>query len=254
LEAHIRQYYSTLYLGRILILKSQLHNGTNQLVEFEITALKPENAVFTLNTDIEVEIIPLDLSMAVKAVQLKYSPSSKVNELEFNISTGLTPTVVKHLEAGSYDYYKIKIGKNTDQEYQCELKPLSGDCDLFVSYENEFPCMEVHSEANVSVGKKTMRCKPNTGVSYVYISVRAYFDSKYNFFVKSGSPITEETKISTGNDSKMCMNCKIFIPLHNFQMHGIFCARNYIFCQHCDTAFKSSESHSHCADCVNASY
>ncbi|KAJ3086023.1 hypothetical protein HK102_013594, partial [Quaeritorhiza haematococci] len=291
LESHLRQNYATLTQGEILTV-SQLsahHTGDgNQGVmrhyRFLLTELKPSAGCIVVDTDMEVDVAPLDNTMAERAVAHKRkihaeSGGDALGVVEVALADeGVAGNVKKSVEAGGevesgeYRYFKINTLSSEFCTYKIELIPdANADADLFVSKQQERPTMQDYDDCNVDVGVSVVNVviggegkdakAAEVAIPYIFVGVRGYSASRAAFRLsvqafKEGEKEERRAEEDMSADvpppdTERCKNCLQWIPKRTMTMHSVFCERNNVLCPLCKKVVKKSEfgNHWHCDKC-----
>jgi hypothetical protein len=217
--------------------------------KFHIEAVEPQDAVLCLNTDMEVDIIPL------QGVSMSTGPTpqwSKATNPVYSISTNSSmPLYFKIPLLDGFEYYEIRK--------ECT----EGDADLFVGGLFEQPSESYHTYYDINPRKGTIvitRGELDLGIASFNIGVRP-FQSTCNFTITisalASAPLNdaqidvERTTDEVDPGKTKCNNCKQYVPSSSFSMHTAFCERNNTLCSLCQQVFKKTEfaMHYHCSQC-----
>jgi hypothetical protein len=112
LEAHLRGNYTALSKGQIL---SCYYGG--QTYDFKVEQLKPQDAVSITDTDLEVDLLPIN-----EQDQVIRRKNSTVHEI-----VQLDQTVDTQIEPNAYTYWKLDMSQANTDAIDIELKVLDGD-------------------------------------------------------------------------------------------------------------------------------
>ena len=278
LEQYLRDNYTTLTNGEILAIPAG-----KEVFRFLVDGLKPnKEAVSLVDTDLEVDIEPLNEEQARETLQRLVQKSKSAPGTNEGSSTGGTITtntnVTGQVRPNEYvDYSLNQWDKAKDLEL--ELTPLDTDkdIDLFVSpfganhrgkpREEEF----VFGDFSTRTTKRVKIRHTNSDLDdaeVIWISVRGYGESnqetheqapvQYNLRVSSiddlcisnGDDTTMTADEAVGPDEERCSNCHQAVPKRTMFLHQNFCLRNNILCPHCHLVFQKSSSewqdHWHC--------
>ncbi|KAI8143773.1 ubiquitin fusion degradation protein UFD1-domain-containing protein [Fennellomyces sp. T-0311] len=237
LESHLRAHYNTMAKGQMLTCRY----GT-QSYPFLVTDLKPENAVCITDTDLEVDLEPLESQSIVNE-----KTAVSLNELVSGVSVG----------KGQYRYWELKVTDNK-QPVELQLTVSSGDADLVVDSTERRPTLENHEWASLtSEGHRQLTLPPAT--TY-HIGIHGYTENTtvtWNSSVGSGAEedeLMDEEPLANEPGYVQCSNCKAWIPERTLMLHEGFCIRNNVVCpQGCGRIFKKGsqelEQHWHCGEC-----
>ncbi|KAJ3241458.1 hypothetical protein HDU81_000510 [Chytriomyces hyalinus] len=267
LESHLRQNFSCISEGDVLIVSSplkklNLSKSTAKDFRFLVSESKPEKSCSCIDVDINLDVVPLDVGLAEDAVRQKFFGSQAENfgtkdiffVSEGDVLRGATSGAVSN---GAYAYYRIQTEGNKAWNYTATLTSDTGDCDLFVSVSgNEKPTLEEHDYYNIDEGESRISFSfggtdAAMDVPYLYVGVRGYTtDAHFNLAIArspvsngssasgSGSASVVETSTSEEPlpDHTTCSNCFQQVPQRTLPMHEAFCFRNNAICTRCRTA------------------
>ncbi|KAJ3101835.1 hypothetical protein HDU97_001009 [Phlyctochytrium planicorne] len=285
LEAHLRRNYATICEGETLtVMHRKANSSSPQENHFLITEVKPARACTCIDVDINLDIVPLDATLAEKAVKLKHQPmdlSSSEGELIQLAAAGGTSLLVAERQGtvakDETVIYKLPLTQTT-RNLKANVEPLNGDADLFVSTTSEVPSLRYHQYMDVSQGVSKVHFEIEGDISetpFISFAIHGYAPTtQFRFRVEksndkpipptipSASATTDSMNVETPlPDSKQCDNCFTWIPTRTFSMHQAFCFRNNAVCRECkDTGripfvFKKEEfaKHWHCTECWKVS-
>ena len=265
LESHMRKHYATLTQGEtltVLYLSPQTH--LQKHYQFLITDLNPSPACVIIDTDLEVDIEPLDQSLAEEAVKRKLNLSSSSNS-SFNdnvkplIWNGVIASMEGTVAKDEYQYYRISTQAD-HKYYTVKVVPgEAGDADLFVSTQTDKPTMRDHEYYNVDMGASriTFAIQPDT--PFIYVGVHGFAPkSKFTVIVTADDKLDVEQEEEgnlreeeiPGPDYEQCPNCRTYVPTRTIMMHRAFCERNNGICGWCGKVMKKDdlETHWHCEE------
>jgi hypothetical protein len=122
LESYLRANYNTLTTGEILDIKY----GSNRY-QFLVDDLKPEKAVCVTDTDMEIDIEPLEQGSTLSHVQAAHTNvaaagSSTAIDQPFTLDRTVDGTV----EEGQYIYFELKLD-GVDSDLDLALETTHGD-------------------------------------------------------------------------------------------------------------------------------
>jgi len=278
LEQYLRDNYTTLTNGEILAIPAG-----KKVFRFLVDGLKPNKEAITLvDTDLEVDIEPLNEEQARETLQKLVKKSKKIPGTAEGSSAG-GQIYVDTAEAGQVrpgDYVDYTIGTwDVKQDLELELTSLDDekDIDLFVTpygpthrsrpREDEFVFGDIstHGIKRVKVRHTNIELEK---AEALWVSVRGYepqddhirelTPTQYSLRVTSMSgseslayndiAITDDT--SLGPDDERCSNCHQAVPSRTMFLHQNFCLRNNILCPNCNLVFQKSspewKNHWHC--------
>ncbi|KAF9089550.1 hypothetical protein BGX27_002454 [Mortierella sp. AM989] len=286
LEAALRSNYTTLTRGEVL----KVHQGTKEF-GFVVEELKPEpgDAVCITDTDLEVDIEPLDTEMQ--------DPSSIINGNTNGARAAGGALKDQVLRIGSESQGSVTVGEY--QRWTVEIPNRSsgiqvtanveelGDLDILVSTRAPISLQD-HIWADFeSLGPRTITIPANDqdyaaqldsqvihigvyGRAPSTISSRSSSSSSpgnvtYSILVRyndeecvsSTSTSAVETRPVTETPNKgaagyqECTNCGSWIPERTMMLHSSFCIRNNAKCDKCGVVMKKDElpNHFHCDHC-----
>ena len=280
LEQYLRDNYTTLTSGEVLAIPAG-----KDVFRFLVDGLKPnEEAISLVDTDIEVDIEPLNEEQARETLQKLVQKSQKAPGTSEGSSAGGKITSDTHeagqVRPGDYvDYSLEQWDRNKDLELELIALDDDKDIDLFV---NPFGAKHRGKprEDNYVFGDFSTRATKRVKIRHthaelddaeaLWVSVRGYGESDqdaqeqhplhYNLRVLS----IDESSISNEADSTMigdepirsdeerCSNCHQAVPKRTMFLHQNFCLRNNTLCPHCHLVYQKSSSewknHWHCPD------
>ena len=278
LEQYLRENYTTLTNGEFLAVPAG-----KDVFRFLVDGLKPnEEAISLVDTDIEVDIEPLNEEQARETLQKLVQKSKKAPGTSEGSSAGgktnLNTNEAGQVRPGEYVDYSLGQWDKT-KDLDLELIPLDDDqdVDLFVTpfgakhrskpREDEF----VFGDFSPRATKRLKIRHTNTeleNAEALWVSVRGCGESdqnaagqaplQYNLRISSidelsvssqaDSIMTEDEPV--GPDEERCTNCHQAVPKRTMFLHQNFCLRNNILCPHCHLVYQKSSSewqnHWHC--------
>lgn len=278
LEQYLRDSYTTLTNGEVLAIPAG-----KDMFRFLVDGLKPnEEAISLVDTDIEVDIEPLNEEQARETLQKLIHKSKKAPGTSEGSSAGgninLDANEAGQVRPGEYvDYSLGQWVKTKDLELELTALDHESDIDLFVSpfganhrskpREEEF----VFGDFSTRPTKRIKIRHTNTeldNAETLWVSVRGYGASdqdaqgqaplQYNLRV---IPIDELPVVNedvnamnddgpVGQDEERCANCHQAVPKRTMFLHQNFCLRNNILCPHCHLVYQKSspewQNHWHC--------
>lgn len=278
LEQYLRDNFTTLTKGEVLVVLS----GKNEF-RFLVDGLKPDNEAITLvDTDLEVDIEPLNEEQARETLQRLVQKSTKAPGTKEGSSTGGNASLdaIEHGQVRPGDYVDYAIGQwNPKQDLEISLTAHDDerDIDLFVTpfgskhrsrpRGNEY----VFGDFSSRSFKKVKIHHTNTeldSAEALWVSVRGYEaqvdDGQVQGPIQYDLQVlnTNETTASTcneleladeaplGADEERCSNCHQAIPSRTVFLHQNFCFRNNVLCPHCHLVVQKSsiawKNHWHC--------
>ncbi|KAG7798625.1 hypothetical protein KL929_001668 [Ogataea haglerorum] len=214
LEAKLTKYYCSLTRGQTLLLEDEF--GSYELL---IDRLEPAATVCIIDTDINLDVVPLDDEMAKQFLHRETINAIRVNE---NVQTD------KMLKLELEDHERVLITADTDfvvsnmpnvSDRSFIWHTLNGDNKVFL--QNTFPYFE-----------KTLYLLP---FAPTLIQLSANSSEK-------------STTVSSAN---VCSNCGATVAAASKVMHENFCLRNNVKCPRgCGKVFLRNvpENHWHCCE------
>ena len=278
LERHMRDTFTTLTKNEIL----NIPDGQKSY-RFLIDKLAPENdAICIIDTDLEVEIEPLNEEQARESLKRKTAKAQSSQGIPNASSLGGElhigkPQAGQVLRSEYVDYSLKSWDRSKPLEVELVDTESSGMLDLYVNLltatQQAKPREDEYVFADTS-GRplKRVRIHPsNTGIEIAeaaYISVHGYCAGSST--TDSSTPLSFSIQISctdshdSGNAGKSkptqeplsslgdirCNNCRQWVPERTMMLHESFCFRNNILCPQCDEVFKKASvewtDHWHC--------
>lgn len=275
LEQYLRDNYTTLTNSEVLAVPTG-----KEVFRFLVDGLKPsEEAISLVDTDLEVDIEPLNEEQARETLQRlvkksKRAPGTSEDSSAGGVITINTNTTGQVRSSEYVDYSLEQWDKTKDLEFELTAFDTEKDIDLFVSpfsakhrskpREEEFVFGDFSTRATKRLKVRHTNSDLDNAES-IWISVRGYGESdqdahgpaplQYNLRVSS----IDELPISNGDDRTMtddepfrpdeerCTNCHQAVPKRTMFLHQNFCLRNNVLCPHCHLVFQksSSEWHNH---------
>ncbi|KAJ3181562.1 hypothetical protein HDU85_003504 [Gaertneriomyces sp. JEL0708] len=263
LESHLRQNYATLTAGETISVLD-ISPVTHQPKEYRflISQLQAEDnqevpGCLIVETDIAVDIVPLDSAFAEEAVQRKRLLEQNKAGSVFAWNGNATNIIQGEVDADAYQYYHMPTLAGCVC-YEIKLDALDGDADLFVSSHFDHPSERDHSHFNVDVGTSVITVKVDSSeAAFLYIGVRGYASkSRYQLMIATVHETTEHgataPKETTEPGTRKCPNCSAQVKEQAYIMHEAFCLRNNSVCPRCKKVMTKSDyqSHWHCEKCA----
>ena len=278
LEQYLRDNYTTLTNGEVLAI-----SAGKEVFRFLVDGLKPnEEAISLVDTDIEVDIEPLNEEQARDTLQKLVQKSKKAPGTSEGNSTGgkinLDTSETGQVRPDEYvDYSLGQWDKSKDLDLELTALDDDKDVDLFVTpfgakhrskpREDEFVFSDFSTRATKRLKIRHTNAELDN-VEALWVSVRGYAESdqdasgqpplQYNLRVSSigdssisnqaDSTMTDDELV--GPDEERCTNCYQAVPKRTMFLHQNFCLRNNILCPHCRLVYQKSSSewqnHWHC--------
>ena len=277
LERYLRDHYTTLTRGELLVVPGAHHERFRFLVdEFEPDG----DGICIVDTDLEVDIVPLSEDQARETLKRRLAKKKREQESPEGSSLGgslaVGVTNQGKVLPGHYVDYDLKEWDRT-QDLEVTLQATDNNSTLsllvapFSSRQRSKPREDEHVFGDLSA-RPTKRLKlSHTNVDLEdaeYISVAIHAWANKGDLSEDGSrPIPYNVQITTGhlqtNDEKeadpselssddiRCKNCRQVVPKRTLPLHEAFCYRNNILCPRCSVVFlRNSEAwknHWHCS-------
>ncbi|KAI9323475.1 ubiquitin fusion degradation protein UFD1-domain-containing protein [Dichotomocladium elegans] len=241
LESHLRAHYNTMAKGQILACRYG-----SRSYPFLVTDLKPEAAVCITDTDLEVDLEPLEQEQQRQTHREK--------------GTIVLDEPVTHIkiENEQYRYWEVQLKDHAAVRIQMTVE--SGDTDLVVSRTDQRPTIDNHEWSDLSSDTNRDLVIPGTAsLSRVYIGIHAVSSDavvSWEAISADGSEmdgIEDEPHAHEAGYTR-CKNCNTWVPERSNTLHESFCLRNNVVCPHgCGRVFKKGspelENHWHCTKC-----
>lgn len=264
LERSIRARYATLLKRDVIFV-----GGDN--FPLCVTDVQPEDAVLTIDTDLEVHIFPYEASIANQfSTVLPDLVTSRLQRLEMEKSVTcsiqenathffklwLSSADIKHLMSDSSSTLVVEV--QIQRQHDC-------DVNVFASVDPvRYPCLTCHSWSAVQqIGSKSLTI-PVSSIAdsfgrsgcYVYIAAQAYSGSgDFSIAARHVSSMENDrgpySAVATHTDMRTCHNCGELVPVANYLMHESHCYRHLTKCSTCKKVLLQSEAteHKHCDFC-----
>ena len=278
LEQYLRDNFTTLTNGEVLAIPAG-----KEIFRFLVDGLKPnEEAISLVDTDLEVDIEPLNEDQARETLQRLVQKSKRAPGTSEGSSAGgkidVDTNATGQVRPGEYvDYVLEQWDKAKDLELELTALEDDQDIDLFASpfganhrskpRDVEFVFGDFSTRATKRVKIRHTNADLDS-TEALWLSVRGYGDVSqdapgqdpllYNLRVSSIDELSsrsEDDKIMADNepvgpDEERCPNCHQPVPKRTMFLHQNFCLRNNILCSHCHLVFQKSSSewqnHWHC--------
>ena len=278
LEQYLRDNYTTLTNGEILAIPAG-----KDTFRFLVDGLKPnEEAISLVDTDIEVDIEPLNEEQARETLQKLVQKSKKAPGTSEGSSAGgnivLDTDEAGQVRLGEYvDYNLGQWDKSKDIDLELTSLDDNENVDLFVTpfgakhrskpREDDF----VFGDFSTKTAKRVKIRHTNAeldNAEALWVSVRGYgepgLDSQAQAPLQYSLRISSIDELPMSNqadstlvddeplepDEERCTNCRQAVPKRTMFLHQNFCLRNNILCPHCHLVYQKSssewQSHWHC--------
>jgi len=286
LEQHLRQNYTTLTTGEVLVVPSGRGlSGKKEEFRFLVDGFKPDvDGICIVDTDLEVDIEALNEEQAREtleriAAKMVRAPgteqsSSPGGELDlFNVKQG-------QVVLGEYVDYELRSwNKSLALELELSIPEDGGDVDLLVNplsaTQRAKPRIDEHVFADLEGRpRKRIRLEPTNieleSAEALCLSVHAFASADglsdgqvstgpRHFTLSARHPEPEqgaqrkdvEAETPRNVDDVRCKNCGQWIPKRTLMLHENFCLRNNVLCpEGCGQVFQKRspafERHWHC--------
>ena len=274
LERYMRDNFTTLTNGELL----NIQGGKNEQFRFLVDKFEPEgDGICIVDTDLEVDIEPLNEDQARETLKRKLEKSQKAPGTKEGSSKGGNLAVNQECQgqvvAGEYVDFEIRDwGKDG---LNVELQASDGsDLDLFLSPFSARQRAKPRDDEHVlgdfdNRPLKRLRLGPSNveleSAEAIWVSVHGYKSEDeaggqtpnypQPFILKaSGGQQTEngdqDIDMEASADEVKCKNCQQMIPKRTMPLHEAFCYRNNILCPHCSQVFQKRspewQNHWHC--------
>ncbi|CAF9934383.1 hypothetical protein IMSHALPRED_009687 [Imshaugia aleurites] len=276
LEQYLRDNYTTLTNGEVLAIPAG-----KDFFRFLVDGLKPnEEAISLVDTDIEVDIEPLNEEQARETLQKLVQKSKKAPGTTEGSSAGgkinYDTNEAGQVRPGEYvDYSLEQWDRAVDLEFELTALEIDKDIDLFVTpfgaKHRGKPREDDHVFGDFST-RSTKRVKIRhtnaelESAEALWVSVRGYEEHDqdaqgqaplaYSLRVSPVNDVSASSQAhsigeeSLGPDDERCNNCHQAVPRRTMFLHQNFCLRNNILCPHCHLVYQKSSSewknHWHC--------
>ena len=275
LERYLRDTYTTLTRGELLVVPGARYEKFRFLVDkFD----PDEEGICIVDTDLEVDIEPLNEEQARETLSRKLAKKTRGHESPEGSSLGgllsFGAEVQGKVLPGNYVDYDLKEWDRTqDLEVTLQASDDSTSLDLFVSpfssKQRSKPREDEHVFGSFSVrpSKRLKLSHTNADLEdaeHLAIAVHAW--SRQDDESKdTARPIPYSLQITASNadmaheegsaqelspDEVICKNCHQVVPNRTLPLHEAFCYRNNVLCPKCSGVFlKNSEvwkNHWHC--------
>ena len=261
LEVYLRKNFTTLTVKDTLSVPSA--NGQS-VFRFLVAELKPADAVCVVDTDLNVDIGPLDEEQAKET--LKRRAANGVMSSGGEVAVG--KAVRSSVGVKGYTHFQLKKwDKSKPVRVEVQVLQEGDEVDVVATTEKLYrkPSVEEHGWNNFSdkyPKHLQLEADKNKDAEEFLISVYGYSsiddegNMAFNLLVTQhddDQDADEELEsTATDPDREICSNCKQAIPKRTMFLHQNFCLRNNILCTHgCGQVFKRGTEtlHWHCDDC-----
>lgn len=278
LEQYLRDNYTTLTNGEVLAVPAG-----KETFRFLVDGLKPnEQAVTLVDTDLEVDIEPLNEEQARETLQRLVQKSKKALGTKEGSSAGGSLQVdmneIGQVKPGEcVDYTVGTWDKSCSLEFELTTLDPDKDVDIFVTpygpkhrgrpRDDEYVFGDFSNRATKKIKVQHTNAELENAET-LWVSVRGYEhheDSifgqapvQYSLRVSTTSDSTSSVEVEVsmsdsdalGPDEERCTNCHQPVPKRTMFLHQNFCLRNNILCSKCQNVFQKSspewKNHWHC--------
>ncbi|KAF8535910.1 hypothetical protein BDD12DRAFT_988415 [Trichophaea hybrida] len=259
LERYMSERFATISEGMILEVPRGVEKS--KVWRFLVDRALPDGAVCVVDTDLEVDVEPLDEEQARETLK---------RQLQKKSSGGVAPGDEHFYELDVWDHalpLEIELDGIDLQEEE--------DVDLFITTDRQHhkPRLEEHIWGDISsVFPKRIQIFPGNielvDAKTLHVGVRGWKDPDagnsteastryYTLFITQTNISSASSRIEAiasdrpSADHQRCKNCTQWIPSRTMILHESFCFRNNIYCSHCNTVFKrgTEQNHWHCGLC-----
>ncbi|KAG2188582.1 hypothetical protein INT44_001337 [Umbelopsis vinacea] len=255
LESYLRANYNTLTAGEILNIKY----GSNRY-EFLVDDLKPEKAVCVTDTDIEIDIEPLEQGTTLAHEQNPQTTSILASSQATDQPLNLGQSIDRHAATDQYVYFHLKLD-SVSSDLELVLLTTQGNTDIVADTEKK-PVLSFHEWSDLTSKEEKsiiIRASELQAKDTLYIGVHGAdldADSKFKLTLRPAlSSNSNQMEVDTNTeDSVECENCGSWVPQRTLPLHERFCFRNNVRCPWgCGAVFKKGseelDNHWHCDKC-----
>ncbi|ODV85266.1 hypothetical protein CANARDRAFT_7910 [[Candida] arabinofermentans NRRL YB-2248] len=242
LEAKLNHSYTTLTNGDTIYFKDD--QRLDKIYKLQICNTSPGETVSVIDTDINLDIVPLDENMAAELLRQR----SKTDEI-INVEINKAITVV------SGQKLKVDLGDFLHLEDSAQLV-IESTSDIIVSNnryisDDSFVWSTFNSGVKqIKIGKTNQLLKSQVFMMPMDVP-KATAELKVTIVDHTATEHVTESENELDSDHVICSNCNSTILKQSQFMHENFCRRNNIKCQKgCNKVFiKSSlDQHWHCCN------
>ncbi|KAL6718446.1 hypothetical protein ACLMJK_004536 [Lecanora helva] len=278
LEQYLRDNYTTLTNGEVLAVPAG-----KEVFRFLVDGLKPNDEAITLvDTDLEVDIEPLNEDQARETLQRLVEKSKKAPGTSEGSSAGgkidIDAIETGQVRPGEYVDYSIeKWDPRRDLEIGLTSLDDELDVDLFVTPHGQKHRSRprkfeyVFGDISTRASKRLKIRHTNTELDQaeaLWVSIGGYESQEehsggqgpmqytlqilqdYNSPTAMNNDTNMQDDHALGANEERCSNCQQAVPSRTMFLHQNFCLRNNILCSHCRLVFQKSSAawkdHWHC--------
>ncbi|KAI5860896.1 ubiquitin fusion degradation protein UFD1-domain-containing protein [Durotheca rogersii] len=278
LERQLRENFTTLTNGAIL----SVQGARREVFRLLIDGFRPEgNGICVVNTDLEVDIEPLDEAQARETLRQITAKQTRAPGSAGGSSVGQELTIWKVVDGqvlpGDYVDYELPSWARS-RVLEIEISELRDEygVDLFMSPKSSRQRVPPRESEHVfgafsyaEDGSKRITIQPsNPGLENaesLLISIHGYPGSPdatnpRPFRLRVRNAKTVETAAAPNPadpdaqerlpDEEQCKNCLQWVPKRTMMLHENFCLRNNVVCPQCQSVFQKTSAewkeHWHC--------
>ncbi|KAK5125603.1 hypothetical protein LTR85_011877 [Meristemomyces frigidus] len=269
LEQHLRQNYTTLTNGEVLVVPGgRGMGGTKEEFRFLVDGFKPEtDGICIVDTDLEVDIEALNEEQARETLKRIAAKMTRLPGTDQGSSAGGDLDIFKAQEGqvlpGEYvDYQLSAWDKGQTLELELSGEDDEDDVDLLVSplsaAQRAKPRLDEYKFADFDGRpKKRIRLEPTNieleHAEALYVSVHAFGSNSVNEDVapngeaarprhftlrarhpdpdeRAGDGTTQISETPPNEGDVRCKNCGQWVPQRTLMLHENFCLRNNVLC------------------------
>jgi len=259
LEDYLQRNFTTLTQNTVLTIPAQ---SNSKKFQFLADKVSPEDAICIVDTDLEVDIEPLDEEQAresLKRLLAKKAGTSGGGKIE------LEKRVAGTVQRGAFVHYKL-LKWDRSKPVFIEVDDVEDGDEVDILVATNRPCREPSMEEWVwgnldSKYPKNLTLPSDelqgTGIDELLVTIYGYkpqddetdHTAPFSLFVTQTDPDAGEDVMpaeSANPDNDICSNCKQSIPKRTMFLHQNFCFRNNILCpKGCGQVFKKGTEHNH---------
>ncbi|VEU23552.1 DEKNAAC104579 [Brettanomyces naardenensis] len=232
LEAKLTSSYTTLTQGDKLILKD-----AGNIYTLVVSNSTPAHTVCVVDTDIDLDIEPLDIKMAKEMSEKRSNNTEEFKNIKLN-------------ESELIDNHQ-RLSLRIPSSVRSQGLTITSTMDFAIS-DNRFIGVDSFQKSTLYTGEKQIFIAPNdqllSSSDSLYIIPLGSEFAEAKFTIKSNEN-REIRSVTLDADHVICSNCGSTVAKSSQFMHENFCKRNNIRCdKNCGKVFlrQIPESHWHC--------
>ena len=281
LEQYLRDTFTTLTNKEIIHI-----SAGKETFRFLVDELKPnEEGISLIDTDIEVDIEPLNEEQARETLQKLALKSQRKPGSKDGSSVGgpvkVGETQTGQILPGEYVDFTIEHwDRSADLEVEASTLIEAHDVDIFVSpfgsRHRSRPREDSHVFGDISSrSPKRIKIQRSNAeledASALWVALRGYKsmqdsnspqEEPIGFTIRVAETEASDTSRSSANkapiangddiadDEEICSNCRQIVPKRTMFLHQNFCIRNNVYCPKCNIVFQKTspewKEHWHC--------